>query len=134
MKIEFNVYERDVLLQLIPPQVGSYSEMMAARRFRDLIGFSAQEADSVEMSRDDEKNVVQWNRALGEKHVRTFELTPDIEDVITKGVTFFFALGKIPTDPRFIDLIEKLVESRLVEPPTNGQQAPDPQAGTAEPG
>lgn len=107
MKLE--VHERLAILQLLPME-GNYAALKELRLAREIIGFSAQEAEFYEIRAvpgPDGKQVTQWSTQKASEAIKDIPITGYIASEIRKKLAELENKNKLTND--FYSLYEKFV-------------------------
>lgn len=106
--LTLSISDRFQLLQILPPNVGSFKEMRIVAKLREVLTISTSEAEEIGLKQTQNEGTTRlsWNEAA--ETPLEIELTPDQKEVINAGLDLLEAAGTIPTSAQFVSMYQKL--------------------------
>ena len=106
MKVTLTASERLNLSAVIPAQVGSIDEMIAAAGLRKQVALIPGEQEEIEYVVSD-NGAPMWDNKKAESLVTDFTFTDEQVSVVKKGFELLAAEGRLPTSEFVLNLYQK---------------------------
>lgn len=100
-----NLYERLTLLNLLPQQVGSFSEMRNVRKVRKVLELDEATKEEIDLRMEGDR--ILWDNDKASKADLDTDLSEGEMNVIAHAFLLMEDSGNIPTDDRFADMYDK---------------------------
>lgn len=102
--MNLSVKQRLTLLNMLPAQVGSFSEMRTIRAIRSDLQLTADEAEAIGLSADG--NQMKWDADQAAKLSYERDFSEPELNLIGEAFLLMESKGNIPTDDDFVSLYE----------------------------